>query len=317
MTFQSPKSLGISKRKRYLVGVSGGRDSIALLHWMRFGLGCNDLIVCHLNHSLRGSESGMDSRFVRNLARSYDCQFECDKQDVLQLSKSQKISIEMAARKARFNFFGQVSSKWRCSRVVLAHHSDDNVETILMNLFRGSGKLSGIKGKSLISTDSKKITIYRPLLQVSGEDLDRYVKDNNLKYRTDSSNAKNEYLRNKTRNKVIPFLNQMYKRDIRKTILRASKLASIESECIDEILSRPDFSWASEIKLSVIKLRETNKALQSRIILNWLRRLSVSDIGTAEVDLVRTLLEKSGPAKINLPRGKYVRRRNKLIFLED
>ena len=72
-----------------------------------------------------------------------------------------------------------------------------------------------------------------------------------------------------------------------------------------------------KIKLSVIKLRETNKALQSRIILNWLRRLSVSDIGTAEVDLVSTLLEKSGPAKINLPRGKYVRRRNKLIFLED
>ena len=109
----------------------------------------------------------------------------------------------------------------------------------------------------------------------------------------------------------------MYERDISKTILRASKLASIESEFIDEILLGPEFSWALEINLSVIKLRDTDKALQSRIILNWLRRLSVSDIGTAEVDLVRTLLEKSGPAKINLPRGKYVRRRNKLIFLED
>jgi len=317
VTFPSPKSLGISKRKRYLVGVSGGRDSIALLHWMRFEVGCNNLIVCHLNHSLRGRESGMDAKFVRNIARSYGYEFECEKVDVMKLSKSQKISIEMAARKARFNFFGSISSKWRCSRVVLAHHSDDNVETILMNLFRGSGKLSGIKEKSLISTDTKKLNIYRPLLQVTGEDLDRYVKHNNLRYREDSSNAKNDYLRNRTRNKVIPFLNQIYKRDISKTVLRASNLASIESEFIDEILLESNFSWALEPKLSVSKLRDTNKALQSRIILNWLRRLSVPDVGNAEVDLVKTLLNKEGPAKINLPRGKYVRRRNKLIFLDE
>ena len=150
MTIPNLDSLGIGKRKRYLIGVSGGRDSIALLHWMKYEIGCKDLIVCHLNHSLRGRESGSDSRFVRNLAKSYGFHFECEKKDVLLLSKRKKISIEMAAREARMNFFGRAASKWRCSRVVLAHHADDNVETILMNLFRGSGRLSGIKEKSVI-----------------------------------------------------------------------------------------------------------------------------------------------------------------------
>ena len=84
--------LGISKRKRYLVGVSGGRDSIALLHWLKFHIGCEDLIVCHLNHSLRGRESGLDARFVRSVAKSYGFKFEYEKKDVLSLSKRRKIA---------------------------------------------------------------------------------------------------------------------------------------------------------------------------------------------------------------------------------
>ena len=227
MTIPNLDSLGIGKRKRYLIGVSGGRDSIALLHWMKYEIGCKDLIVCHLNHSLRGRESGSDSRFVRNLAKSYGFHFECEKKDVLLLSKRKKISIEMAAREARMNFFGRAALKWRCSRVVLAHHADDNVETILMNLFRGSGRLSGIKEKSVISTDMKNITIHRPFIQIFGDQIEQYVKDHSLKFRKDSSNDNDEYLRNRTRNKVIPYLRKIYQRDIRKTILRSSNLASL------------------------------------------------------------------------------------------
>ena len=316
MTIPNLDSLGIGKRKRYLIGVSGGRDSIALLHWMKYEIGCKDLIVCHLNHLLRGRESGLDSRFVRNLAKSYGFQFECEKKDVLALSKSKKISIEMAAREARMNFFGRAALKWRCSRVVLAHHADDNVETILMNLFRGSGNLSGIKEKSIISTDKKNISIYRPFIQIFGDQIDQYVKDHSLKFRKDSSNDNDEYLRNRTRNKVIPYLKKIYQKDIRKTILRSSNIAALESNFIDELLSGSEFSWTNERQLSVPKLKNTKTVLRSRIIFNWLKEHSVSNIGNAEVDLVLKLLNEKDPAKINLPKGKYVRRRNKLIFIE-
>ena len=316
MSIPNFERLGISKRKRYLVGVSGGRDSIALLHWLKFHIGCEDLIVCHLNHSLRGRESGLDARFVRGVAKSYGFKFEYEKKDVLSLSKRRKISIEMAARQARMNFFGRVASKQRCSRVVLAHHADDNVETILMNLFRGSGRLSGIRERSIIATETKKITIYRPLIQVFGDQIEKYVQDNALKYRNDSSNESDDFLRNKTRNKVIPYLKKVYQRDISKPILRASNLSALESDFIDELLSSPDFSWTNEKKLSVQKLKNTNTLLRSRIILNWLRNHSVSDVGNAEVDRILKLLKEKNPAKINLPKGKYVRRKNKLIFLE-
>ena len=104
MSIPNFERLGISRRKRYLVGVSGGRDSIALLHWLKFHIGCENLIVCHLNHSLRGRESGLDARFVRGVAKSYGFKFEYEKKDVLSLSKRRKISIEMAARQARMNF---------------------------------------------------------------------------------------------------------------------------------------------------------------------------------------------------------------------
>ena len=216
----------------------------------------------------------------------------------------------------RDSFFGRIASKQRCSRVVLAHHADDNVETILMNLFRGSSRLSGIRERSIIATETKKITIYRPLIQVFGDQIEQYVQDNSLKYRNDSSNESDDFLRNKTRNKVIPYLKKVYQRDISKPILRASNLSALESDFIDELLSSPDFSWTNEKKLSVQKLKNTNTLLRSRIILNWLRNHSVSDVGNAEVDRILKLLKEKNPAKINLPKGKYVRRKNKLIFLE-
>ena len=98
--------------------------------------------------------------------------------------------------------------------------------------------------------------------------------------------------------------------------MRSSNLASLESNFIDELLSGPEFSWTHERQLSVPKLKNTKTVVRSRIILNWLREHSVSNIGNAEVDLVLKLLSEKDPAKINLPKGRYVRRRNKLIFLE-
>jgi tRNA(Ile)-lysidine synthase len=123
---------------RYLIGVSGGRDSIALLNLL-LGFGYEKLVVCHLNHRLRGAASRADARFVEKVARNLGLDCEIGSVDVGALAKRCKLSIETAARFARLAFFVEVARRRRCSRIFLAHHADDLVETALLNLFRGAG----------------------------------------------------------------------------------------------------------------------------------------------------------------------------------
>jgi tRNA(Ile)-lysidine synthase len=109
---------------RYLIGVSGGRDSIALLHWLR-ECGYRKLVVCHLNHQLRGRSSDADARFVKKLAANYNVDLEMGSVDVRALAAKQKISIETAAREARYKFFAQVAKQRRSQTILLGHHADD------------------------------------------------------------------------------------------------------------------------------------------------------------------------------------------------
>jgi tRNA(Ile)-lysidine synthase len=120
---------------RYLVGVSGGRDSIALLHSL-VDLDCKNLVVCHLNHQLRGKSSEADARFVEKLAGQLDLDLFVGTADVSILAKKNKLSIETAARAARYAFFAKVAKREKCKTIFLGHHADDLVETFLINLFR-------------------------------------------------------------------------------------------------------------------------------------------------------------------------------------
>ena len=316
MSFPSPETAGISNRKRYLVGVSGGRDSVALLHWLKYDVRCRDIIVCHLNHSLRGRDSGSDARFVRNLAKSYNYQFESEKKDVRKISKQSKSSIEVTARDERLVFFAKVSRKWRCKRVILAHHADDNVETVLMNLFRGSGKLTGIRKESKIVSNGVSVELLRPLLSVWRSDIDSYVMANSIRYREDISNQSNDFLRNRVRNTLIPSLRKIFQRDITKSVSRAAEVSMRESDMIDQILLSNEFLWINKNELPLAKLNKLNDALQARAIFSWLRKANVPRVGFTEVELVRSLIKDESTAKINLPGGKHARRRNKVIFID-
>src|SRR5207302_5673422 len=122
----------------HLIGVSGGRDSVALLHLL-VSLGFEKLIVCHLDHSLRGRASGTDARFVQRLAKKLGVDFAFEKNEVARLAKENRLSIETAARRARYEFFAKVARENKCCTLFLAHHADDQVETFLFNLFRGAG----------------------------------------------------------------------------------------------------------------------------------------------------------------------------------
>ena len=326
---------------RYLIGVSGGRDSVALLHWL-IDLGYKKLIVCHLNHQLRGRSSDADARFVQKLVGRYNgkfvgqalrlpgaakgkrsarptiqtprIDFELGAANVRALAKEKKMSIETAAREARSSFFAKAAKRHRCSTIFLAHHADDLVETFFINLFRGAGSagLVAIRESSTRRIDDIELTIVRPFLPVWRKEIDSYVREHRLRFREDASNKNLDPLRNRLRHRVIPFLEKVLGRNIRPTIWRAAAIAVEEENWIDAQL--PNSSGA---ELSVPQLRALPVALQRRAILKWLRAQNISEVGFDVIEHVRSLADRDAAvAKVNLPRNRHARRRAGRIFIE-
>ena len=305
---------------RYLVGVSGGRDSIVLLHRL-LDLGYRKLVVCHLNHQLRGQSSQADChRFVRETCRDLEQEkcghvdFELGSADVRALAKRNKTSIETAAREARYAFFASVAKRRRCHTIFLAHHADDLVETFLINLFRGAGA-TGLAAMREVSTrriEDVDLTIVRPLLSVWRDEIDSYVRERRLKFHEDASNKNLAPLRNRIRRRIIPYLEKTLGRSIRQNIWRTAVIAAEEENWIESQLPNAD-----SVDLSVRELRALPFALQRRTILKWLRAQNVSEIGFEVIERVRSLLTPgSRTAKTNLPQNRHVRRRAGRLFLE-
>jgi len=300
--------------RRYLIGVSGGRDSIALLHLL-VDLGYNKLVVCHLNHQLRGRESQRDARFAEKIARDLQLDSEIGSTDVGALAKQSKLSIETAARFARFAFFVEAARHRRCSRIFLAHHADDLVETALLNLFRGAspGGMAAMRKISVHRIGKTKLTILRPLLGVWRREINSYIGERYLEFREDATNAVLHSSRNKIRHRILPDIENQFGRDVRKTIWRAAQIWSEEEAVLDSLVPTDLTAVAT---LSVTTLRKLPVALQRRTILRWLRSRKVADIGFDIVENVRALIEPGTKlTKVNLPRDRHARRRAGTIFV--
>ena len=303
-----------SPNERYLVGLSGGRDSVALLHWL-VDSSYKKLICCHLNHQLRGRASDADARFVRKLADRCDVDLVIGSAKVRALASEQKLSIEAAAREARYKFFAQVAKRKRIRTIFLAHHADDVVETFLINLFRGAGStgLSAMREVSNRRIDNVNLTIVRPFLGIWRTQVDDYVRKHRLKFREDASNRDVALLRNRIRRQIIPYLEKTVGRNIRPSIWRTATIAAEEENWIEKQLPRE-----TPAELSVLELRKLPTALQRREILKWLRLRKISSVGFDMVENIRTMLDPdSRIAKVNLPQDQHVRRRAKKVFITD
>src|SRR5437879_4705427 len=182
------------------------------------------MIVCHLNHHLRGRASDADARFVEKIAAKHHTDLKIASTDVRALAAKKKISIEVAAREARYQFFAQVAKRRRCHVIFLAHHADDLVETFLINLFRGSGAtgLSAMREVSKRCIGNVDLKIVRPLLGIWRSQINDYVRKHRLKFREDVSNKNLAPLRNRIRRQIIPYLERTLDRTIRESIRRAA-----------------------------------------------------------------------------------------------
>jgi tRNA(Ile)-lysidine synthase len=195
---QKLENAGVTKRTRILCAVSGGIDSTVMLHVLHdLDLDC---IVAHCNFKLRGDDSYKDQEFVKKLAAKFEYKFITQDFNTSEYSEKNRISIQMAARDLRYEFFFEAAEKSNCDFIALAHNSDDQVETVITNFARGTG-IRGLTGMSDL-----KGKLLRPLLGTSRNQIEVYVKENYIEYRTDITNAQTKYSRNKIRHEIIPLL---------------------------------------------------------------------------------------------------------------
>lgn len=307
--------LGQARRsRRYLVGVSGGADSVALLHLL-VETGFRNLVVCHLNHRLRGRASAADAGFVQRLARKLGLLCETGSEDVPRRMLADSESMETAARNARHEFFARCAKSHRCRTVILAHHAEDQAETVLWNLFRGSNGLKGMQECQTIRVSGSDLRMVRPLLAVRRDDLREWLIERGLKWREDSSNASPVAVRNRLRHEVIPLLREITGRDPIPPLIRGA-IDDQERERIDLLEIQNANVIDPQGRLHLPSLKRLPAHLRRLAFREYLVGRGVGSISRDLLDRCLEMMDPANPSSFHLPGGSRIRRREGRIWIE-
>lgn len=280
---------GLNKKQSLVVGVSGGADSLALMHGLH-ELGFN-LIIAHLDHALR-PESPQEADFVRDLAESCDLPFIYKWMDVAEVADEAGQSLEEAARECRYRFLFEEARLHQTQAVAVAHHADDQVETVLMHFLRGAALpgLSGMAYRQVIESWDKDIPVVRPLLGVWRDEVDLYVKDAGLEPCIDLSNQDTTYFRNRLRHELIPKL-ETYNPKVRAVLWRMADVLQEEDRFLSKLANAAWEKCLIQIGEDHVELRyalflDLNKAIQRRVMRRAIASLrpDLRDIGFDAVE---------------------------------
>ena len=298
--------------KRYLIGVSGGRDSVALLHALH-GLGYRKLVVCHVDHALRGRASTQDALFVKRLAQRLGLAFEGLKVNVTALAAAKGESMETVAREVRLAFFAEMARKYRCPRVFLAHHAEDQAETVLMRVLRGTGigGLAGMADTTLMVVGKMKLTLLRPLLTVRREEVDAFIRECGMAYREDATNAETKATRNRVRHDLLPVISEALGQDVTPMLTRLARIARREDDLLESLsraLAAEVVQADGELVLNA-DFKAAHVALQHRVLLGWLQARGVCGLTNEVIEAAVRLITQREPARINLPGALQLRRK--------
>ena len=296
------------KERGYLVGVSGGVDSRVLLQIL-LDTGFINLVICHLDHRLRGSDSERENRLIRQLATRLKLPLVQEKVQ----GWPPKLSLETAARQARQQFFARTAKQIGASHVFLGHHADDQVETFLFNILRGAGSIgqAAMRTEARISIDETDLIVVRPLLHVWKQEIREYAKKRRLKFSEDVTNAENKFTRNRIRNLLVPEIERILGRPFKSNLLRLCGIAADEAELLRQLTP----TWWELDELPVRDLRTLPVALQRRVIHEWLTRKGIDDVSFEDVEQIRSMLTNQKVAKVNLSADYSCRRRASKLFI--
>jgi len=272
-----------------VIGVSGGPDSMALLNVLinlKQSSNINfSIYVAHINHLIR-EEADLETEYVIEFCKEHNIECYVKKEKVEDLAKNNKIGTEEAGRKLRYEFFAEVAKKVNANKVATAHNANDNAETVLMNIIRGSST-SGLKG-----IEPMRNNYYiRPLIEITRSEIEEYCDKQELKPKYDKTNKENIYTRNKVRNLLIPFIEKEFNPQIISSINRLSKIATSENKFldkvvesnyekikIDEALGNKQIEGKNEIILSLKEFNNLDLVIKNRLVLYTINKL----LGTSQ-----------------------------------
>lgn len=293
-----------------LVGLSGGRDSVALLHIL-LQQGCC-VHACHVHHGIRGTAADADAEFCRTLCERLNVPFEQHRIDVPALAEARRVSLETAARTARRELLAAAAARCGTNCVALAHHADDQAETVLFRLARGA---AGYRGMQPIHA-AQGILWLRPLLEYTRRDITHYLEALGESWVEDATNAVADVARNRIRLEVLPALNRALERDVAPILNRsagqqADTLAAL-AEALDLLpLTDP------QGRLYLPALADRSPAFRHAVLHHYLTRAGVPGLTHAHICAVDTILPPDSPThSVNLPGGYRALRRQKRLLAE-
>ncbi len=301
----------LGKGARVLVGLSGGRDSVALLRLL-VRRGC-DAHACHVHHGIRGSDADADAAFARDLAGSLGCPYHEIRVDVPRLAAAKGLSLETAARNARLDALQACAVRQGRTSVALAHHLGDQAETVLFRLCRGS---AGPMGMRAVRQDPGGLKWLRPLLLLTREQLTAWLERHGWGWRDDASNDALDAARNRLRHRVLPALSEAMGRDVRPILARSARLGEETREALDQAIDALRLE-DPQGRLYLPPLRALPRALQQAAVHRYLREHGARDLGERAVRSALALLDPNGPARLSLPGGLLLRRKEARLWLQN
>jgi tRNA(Ile)-lysidine synthase len=306
----------LDRGDRVIVGVSAGVDSMVLLHLLNayrqtFGL---TLVVAHVDHGLRPGESEKETELVQKESERLGLTYEYGQFNVKEFQQAEGISLQDAARRIRFHFFYMLLQKYNANKVALGHHADDQVETVLLRLLRGSG-LKGLKGMLPI----REGRVIRPLLEVWRREIESFAAEKKIPYLLDSSNLKKDYLRNQIRLGLIPLIEKEYQRNFKEIVLKSSTVLRQENDYLEReaegAYRRIVLEGKSMLSFSFSEYLSLHPALRWRVVqkmVGWVSRgaMIFEEGEPSEVKQIFLRLEQSTPSFfLELPRGVCLEKR--------
>lgn len=308
-------SIGLKPGDAIVAGISGGPDSMALLHVLQTIKKELDIrIICaHINHKQR-DEADNEESYVRDYCKKHDILFEC-----IKVEKWGDDNFENEARSVRYRFFEELVDNYNAKYLMTAHHADDLIETILMRIVRGS-TLKGYSGFSKI-VKKDNYTIVRPFITLTKDEIIKYDEENNIKYFIDSTNLESFHTRNRYRQVVLPFLKNENP-NVHKKFIKFSETLLENSKYIDQEANRMFNKVFQDGVIYIDRFIELEHVIQTKIIYNILERIYGDDlliIGDAHVDLIFDLIKSNKSNSIvHLPNSVIIiKAYNELIFSYD
>lgn len=293
-----------------IVGLSGGRDSVALL-LLLLQAGCTQLEAVHIHHGIRGAEADADELFCAELCARLGVCYHSVRIDVPKLARQNGESLETAARHARRNALKHFAQKHPAPRIALAHHADDQAETVLFRLARGA---AGCRGMQPI-TVAEQTTWLRPMLGISRAAITQWLKEQGQTWRDDSTNAVADVARNRIRHEVLPALNRALGRDVTPILCRSAQLQAETQEALNAAIEKlPILDPQGRLYLPFVLGQPAS--LRKAILHYYLQMHKIPGISTECIDALDGMLPADAPyARYNLPGGYTAARSHKRLLI--